>query len=92
MGTHLRIDIQNTLLPTLLLNRLDSLDARPVHVATELGVLDESALVREVDERFPRRKVVRRSVYFSGARGTGGVCEEGLASCGGEGALGRWRR
>ena len=76
-GTHLRIDIKNTLLPTFLRHRLDGLDARPVHVPAELGMLDEPSCVGEVDERFPRREVVRRSVYFSGAWGAGGVCLKG---------------
>ena len=52
--THLGIDVEDTRLAALLRDSLDGLDARAVHVAAELGVLDEAVLLDEVEEAVAR--------------------------------------
>lgn len=71
--TYLHLNIQNAHLSRLL-NSLNSLKTRPVHILPELCVLDECALLNQRLKLFARGEVIVFSVLFGAAGGACCIC------------------
>ena len=72
-GTDLGIDIEDAHLSALL-DVLDGLHARAVHVAAKLGVLDKAIALDEVEKVDARDKVVRDAVRLAWPRCPSRAC------------------
>ena len=72
-GTNLGIDIEDAHLSALL-DVLDGLHARAVHVAAKLGVFDKAIALDEVEKVVARDKVVRDAVRLAWPRCPSRVC------------------